>query len=420
MLDRRSGKSRAEMKSSKRFDNVISWLYFLFILFAAALIIHLFFIQVIDIKKYKVKAKKQRASQNFAVRGDIYDRNGIKLATDDVFYNVFARRADYDEDESSPEVIAKKLAPILKVSKEDLLKKLNSPDQIIAVKKDVDRNTAKQIAQLHLRAISLDKKNIEYAAKDKLEHIENTVKYQRTQKGKIIYDFTTDPVATAKNPKGQDVTLTIDAAIQHICEKELAKMVEEKKALRGTVIVMNPHNGEILAYAVYPTYDPNNYRAATPEQIKNFRELIKSLGGKSTIILSTHILSEVSLTCNRVCIIDHGQIIAVDDTDNLEHQTNVRLEIFAPNPERFIEAAAQLKEVGPVECEGQSQLPESEHPLLKFVVRDIRDRVGAHRALFSLAAAQGWEIYSLHDERVTLEDAFIRLINKHQEMGGKK
>ena len=157
-----------------------------------------------------------------------------------------------------------------------------------------------------------------------------------------------------------------------------------------------------------------------PEQIKNFRELIKSLGSKSTIILSTHILSEVSLTCNRVCIIDHGQIIAVDDTDNLEHQTNVRLEIFAPNPERFIEAAAQLKEVGPVECEGQSQLPESEHPLLKFVVRDIRDRVGAHRALFSLAVAQGWEIYSLHDERVTLEDAFIRLINKHQEMGGKK
>lgn len=296
MAEKRNSASRAERKSNKRFDSVISWLYVLFILFAAALIIHLFFIQVIDIKKYKVKAKKQRASQNFAVRGDIYDRNGIKLATDDVFYNIFARRADYDEDESSPEVIAKKLAPILKMSKEDLLKKLNSPEQIIAVKKDVDRNTAKQVAQLHLRAISLDKKNtrvypqgslaahvlgyynfdadiangVEYAAKDKLEHIENTVKYQRTQKGKIIYDFSTDPVATAKNPKGQDVTLTIDAAIQHICEKELAKMIEEKQALRGTVIVMNPHNGEILAYAVYPTYDPNNYRNATPEQIKNW------------------------------------------------------------------------------------------------------------------------------------------------------
>lgn len=294
MRDRRS--ERSADNRQKSFDRILSWLYILFILFAVALIIHLFFIQVIDIKKYRVKARNQRAGQNFAVRGDIYDRTGLKLATDKVFYNVFARRADYDEDESSPEVIAKQLAPILKMSKEDLLKKLNSQNQIIAVKKDIDRNTAKQIAKLHLRAISLDKKNtreypqgtlashilgyynfdadiangVEYTQKDKLEHIENEVKFQRTQKGKIIYDFMTDPVATATNPKGQDVTLTIDAAIQHICEKELEKMVKEKEALRGTVIVMNPKNGEILAYAVYPNYDPNNFRSASPDLIKNW------------------------------------------------------------------------------------------------------------------------------------------------------
>lgn len=294
MRDRRA--ERAVDKRQKSFDRILSWLYILFILFAVALIIHLFFIQVIDIKKYRVKARNQRAGQNFAVRGDIYDRTGLKLATDKVFYNVFARRADYDEDESSPEVIAKKLAPILKMSKEELLKKLNSQNQIIAVKKDIDRNTAKEIAKLHLRAISLDKKNtreypqgtlaahilgyynfdadiangIEYTQKDKLEHVENEVKFQRTQKGKIIYDFMTDPVATATNPKGQDITLTIDAAIQHICEKELEKMVREKEALRGTVIVMNPKNGEILAYAVYPNYDPNNFRNASPDLIKNW------------------------------------------------------------------------------------------------------------------------------------------------------
>lgn len=294
MRERR--KEKAADKRLKSFDRILSWLYILFILFAVALIIYLFFIQVIDIKKYRVKARNQRAGQNFAVRGDIYDRNGIKLATDKVFYNVFARRADYDEDDSSPEVIAKQLAPILKIPKEQLLKKLNSQNQIIAVKKDVDRNTAKEISQLHLRAISLDKKNtreypqgslaahvlgyynfdadiangVEYTEKDKLEHVENTVKFQRTQKGKIIYDFMTDPVATATNPKGQDVMLTIDAAIQHICEKELQKMVDEKEALRGTVIVMNPKNGEILAYAVYPTYDPNNFRNASPDLIKNW------------------------------------------------------------------------------------------------------------------------------------------------------
>ena len=289
-------KKRKGDTRQKSFDRILSSLYIIFILFAVALIIHLFFIQVIDIKKYRVKARNQRAGQNFAVRGDIYDRTGLKLATDKVFYNVFARRADYDDDESSPEVIAKKLAPILKISKEELLKKLNSPNQIIAVKKDIDRNTAKEIAKLHLRAISLDKKNtreypqgtlashvlgyynfdadiangVEYNKIDKLEHIENIVKFHRTQKGKIIYDFMTDPVATTMNPKGEDVTLTIDAAIQHICEKELEKMVREKEALRGTVLVMNPKNGEILAYAVYPNYDPNNFKTVSAGLIKNW------------------------------------------------------------------------------------------------------------------------------------------------------
>ena len=65
-------------------------------------------------------------------------------------------------------------------------------------------------------------------------------------------------------------TLTIDAAIQHVCEKELHKIIEEKDALRGAVIVMNPKNGEILAYAVYPTYDPNAFQKASNTQIKNW------------------------------------------------------------------------------------------------------------------------------------------------------
>lgn len=320
-------------KRQKSFDRILSWLYILFILFAVALIIHLFFIQVIDIKKYRVKARNQRAGQNFAVRGDIYDRNGIKLATDKVFYNVFARRADYDEDDSSPEVIAKQLAPILKIPKEQLLKKLNSQNQIIAVKKDVDRNTAKEISQLHLRAISLDKKNtreypqgslaahvlgyynfdadiangVEYTEKDKLEHVENTVKFQRTQKGKIIYDFTTDPVATATNPKGQDVTLTIDAAIQHICEKELEKMVKDKEALRGTVIVMNPKNGEILAYAVYPNYDPNNFRNASPDLIKNWTLTDVFPPGSTFKIVTVASAMELGKINERSKILDTGK-----------------------------------------------------------------------------------------------------------------
>lgn len=280
-------------KRSKTFDKIVGFLHIFFAGFMTLLIIYLFFIMVVDVGKYRAKARSQRVGRIFSMRGDIYDRNGIKLATDKVYSDVYAHPADYDH---SPEELAKILAPILKMPKDTLLQKLKKPGPVITIKKDIDRSTAKQIAKLHLREISLGKKNtreypqgtlaahvlgyynfdadiangVEYTAKDRLEHVINTVKYQKTRDGKIIYDFTTDPVATTTNPKGEDVTLTIDAAIQHVCEKEIEKMVKEKEALRGTVIVMNPKNGEILAYAVYPTFDPNNYRKATPQQLKNW------------------------------------------------------------------------------------------------------------------------------------------------------
>lgn len=58
---------------------------------------------------------------------------------------------------------------------------------------------------------------------------------------------------------GKDIVLTIDSAIQWIVEEELQRGVEEFKAVRGTVIIQNPHTGEILAMASYPSYDPNRY-----------------------------------------------------------------------------------------------------------------------------------------------------------------
>ena len=258
-------------KRSKIFDQVVGFLHIFFICFMVLLVIYLFFIQVIDVGKYRARARNQRVGRIFSMRGDIFDRNGIKLATDKVYSDVYAHPADYDH---SPEELAKMLAPILKMPKDTLLQKLKKPGPVITLKKDIDRNAAKEISKLHLREISLGKKNtreypqgtlaahvlgyynfdadiangVEYTAKDRLEHVINTVKYQKTRDGKIIYDFTTDPVATTTNPKGENVTLTIDAAIQHVY----------------------PKNGEILAYAVYPAFDPNNYKKATPQQLKNW------------------------------------------------------------------------------------------------------------------------------------------------------
>ena len=298
MSREKSGKNN-KLSNGKYCNKVANVLDIAYIAIIVILVIHLFVLQIFDPRKYRERGKMQRSSHDFAVRGDIYDRHGIKLATDRIYYNIYARPVDYSKTET-PRKIAHLFAPVLGIPEAKLYQTLsNSKLQVIAVKKDVDRDTAKKIMKIisenSCRSISLDKKNtreypqgvfashvlgfynfdagvsngVELTAKDKLEHAVRAT-YEKTRDGKIIYRIPTDPVLPTKNPKGQDITLTIDAAIQHVCEKELQKMIQEKEALRGAVIVMNPKNGEILAYAVYPTYDPNQFQKATNTQIKNW------------------------------------------------------------------------------------------------------------------------------------------------------
>lgn len=297
---RREDSDKNSKVNKVRYCNKVSNIFdILYCIIIGVLILHLFALQIFDVRKYRERGKMQRASHDFAVRGDIYDRHGIKLATDRIYYNIYARPVDYSKTET-PRKIAQLFAPVLNISEATLYNKLsNTKIPVISVKKDVDRDTAKKlmsiISENGFRSISLDKKNtreypqgifashvlgfynfdagvssgVEYSAKDKLEHAVRAT-YEKTRDGKIIYKIPTDPVLPTQNPKGQDVTLTIDAAIQHVCEKELQKIIQEKEALRGAVIVMNPKNGEILAYAVYPTYDPNYFQKASNTQIKNW------------------------------------------------------------------------------------------------------------------------------------------------------
>lgn len=283
----------SKAKKFKLFDKRLGCWQIAFTVFALLLLTHLFLLQIIDVKHYKLRAKRQRSSRTFVMRGDIFDRNGIKLASDKAIFDIYAHPSDYDH---SPEELAKILAPHLKISTRVLAEKLSREDGVITLKKNIDRNTAKNIKSLGLREISLGKKNtrvypqgsmashvlgyynfdadissgVELTAKKQLEHIEKNAPMERTPDGNIIYSFSTDPTATASPLKGKSITLTIDTAIQHICEQELYKMVMKKQALRGTVIVMDPRTGEILAYAIYPYYDPNNYKNASQLQIKNW------------------------------------------------------------------------------------------------------------------------------------------------------
>lgn len=279
---------------NKIFAQRLMWLQIIFVVLIAGFVIYLLRIQVFDLKfHYQTKAKRQRRASSFVMRGNIYDRNGIKLATDTVYYDIFARKDDFVH---TPEELAKLLAPILKVSQINLTEKLKQDVPVISLKKNVNRQTRDAIAKLNLREIPMDKKSIrtypqgtlaahvlgyynfdadiasgvEETAGDILESVSKSANFEMTPKGKVIYNISTDPVAATKPIKGKDVTLTIDAAVQHVCEKALMKAIEKFKAFRGAVIVMNPRNGEILAYAVYPYFDPNNFKTATYFQTKNW------------------------------------------------------------------------------------------------------------------------------------------------------
>lgn len=284
---------KSDKEKFKEFDKKLIFWQIICILISFIIIIYLFLIMVVDVKNYRAQAKRQRSAKSFVMRGAILDRNGIKLASDKTSFDVYAHQEYYDH---TPNELAAILAPVLNVNKNQLAKKLAQDAKVIVLKKDVSRTTAQDIRKLGLREISLGKKNervypqgtmaahilgyynpdadvaagIELTAKDKLEEVEQNVNFEKTPDGDIIYEVDTDPAATTAPLKGKSITLTIDSAIQHVCEVELNKVIKEKGAIRGTIIVMNPKNGEILGYAIYPTYNPNNYKKATLTQLTNW------------------------------------------------------------------------------------------------------------------------------------------------------
>ena len=286
-------KYRNSKETIKQVEKRIKIAHVIIIALFGLAVLYLFLLQIFDIRHYRQKAMSQRFSKNFVMRGQIIDRNGLRLAVDKTSYNLYLHKGYFDHE---PDELAGIIAPVLGMEKSAIIKAINKGGVVVPLKKDVDRQTVEKIKKLALREVAIDKKTertypqedlaahvigyynpdantasgIEFVAKKKLEDVDKKVAVQRTPKGDIIYETDTDPLSVATPQVGKTVTLTIDSAIQHVCERELLNMVTEKKARRGSVIVMNPKNGEILGYAVYPRYNPNNYKKTKPENLKNW------------------------------------------------------------------------------------------------------------------------------------------------------
>ena len=143
-----------------------------------------------------------------------------------------------------------------------------------------------------------------------------------------------------------------------------------------------------------------------PKQIIEVRHLIKGLAGTHTIILSTHILPEVSMTCDRVVIINRGKIAAVDTPQNLTTQLKggqrVRLEVGAPEA-ALREALAQVPGAKKVQVESAHA---DGHVSLNIEAEPGKD---IRSALAARVMEKGWPLFELRGVSLSLEDIFLEL-----------
>jgi len=148
-----------------------------------------------------------------------------------------------------------------------------------------------------------------------------------------------------------------------------------------------------------------------PHQIRQTRELITTLGETTTVLLSTHILPEVEMTCRRVAIIDKGRIVAVDTPERLRRrlQGSQLVQVQLRGDASAIEASLrQLPGVARVTAQGRTD------GLAAFEVQadtgaDVRE------AIFRLAVERQWTLLQLAPTQASLEDVFIHLTTQEQE-----
>ena len=143
-----------------------------------------------------------------------------------------------------------------------------------------------------------------------------------------------------------------------------------------------------------------------PSQIIEIRSLIKKLGKSHTVILSSHILSEVQQVCDRIVVIDHGSIVADDTEENLsktlsqEHKLIAQIE--APTQQVF-EAIDTIKGVKKIEL-----LKERPDSVNDYLI-ETDEKTDIRRELFEKISQNGWCMLGLKTQELSLEDIFLKL-----------
>jgi cell division protein FtsI/penicillin-binding protein 2 len=260
-------------------------------LFMAILVVRLVVIQLADASRLQAYARNIHVHKItlLAPRGQIVDRNGRILAMDVPTYQVVAAPKYVAHPAQEAAVLAKYLP-----FKETLLDKVMSNNSWYALlDRSVSMTVAHKIQQLNLTGVSVVPANgQEYPNGTLASQVIGMVGANGKGLAGIEYEdnkilagkpgywvVPTDASGQAlpqwqqayKPPTpGDTVQLTMDANIEAVAQKWLKWGVKRAHALNGTVVILNPHTGSVLALANWPNFNPNNYYSATPLQMTNY------------------------------------------------------------------------------------------------------------------------------------------------------
>lgn len=184
--------------------------------------------------------------------------------------------------------------------------------------------------------------------------------------------------------------------VQNKLTRNLSRGYKQRVSLAGTLVA----NPKVLILDE-PTV------GLDPKQVAEIREVIKNLGKNHTVILSSHILSEVSQICNRVIIINKGKIIAVDTPENLEKKVstkNLTYITVEDEENKVLTMKEKIEGIKEIKLEKTNEDGTKQYSIEAEEGTDIR------KTIFSGFAKENITIFEMKQADITLEDAFMKLI----------
>ena len=263
----------------------------IFVVWAVGIQARLLYLQVHKHQSLQARAENQsaRTMDISAKRGDILDRHGRVLAYSVDADSVYGVPTEIEDAAATASALCAALSDCAPKDREELAARLGQKRAFVYVRRRVTPSQARRIGDLNLEGIGFIKEDQRFYPKKQLAAqvlgfvgVDNTglagieaaydsqisgtlgkLLYQTDARGRAFSRLERPPTA------GATVELTIDEYLQHIAERELRDAVARNRAAGGTVLIMSPKTGEILALANEPTFNPNAFSSASPEHRRN-------------------------------------------------------------------------------------------------------------------------------------------------------